>query len=158
VFDIAAEHASDAAAGTVDPRLELILRDQLELHYRILGIKSHKDSVRSYPTSFSDVKHFFVGQEHVMSDLKDILSIRQFEEGGKNSKVLVLVFAGVSGTGKTMLTELIANVIHGESIEELMSQGKYFRQDMGTWRNPEDSDALFGTKQASRLAFPAALY
>ena len=92
-----------------------------------------------------------------MSELQDILSIRQFDEGGNNSKVLVLVFAGISGTGKTMLAKLIAQIIHKLSGDEVEAQGKYFRQDMNGWRSPEDSDALFGVKQAS-LAFFTAVF
>ena len=90
-----------------------------------------------------------------MSELEDILTLRQFDEGGGNSKVLVLCFAGLSGTGKTMLAELIASVIHGKGADDLRAEGKFFEQSMGTWQNPEDSDALFGVKQVRRpLGFP----
>ena len=154
VFDLTTG-ASIAAADVVDPRLELILNDQLDLHARILGTGSKQDSVRSFPTEFSHLKNFFVGQEHIMSELKDILTLRKFDEGGGNSRVLVLCFAGLSGTGKTMLAELIASVIHGKGADDLRAEGKFFEQSMGTWQNPEDSDALFGVKQVRRpLGFP----
>lgn len=154
VFDLTADYS---ARDVLDPRLELVLNEQLDLHHRILGTKSREELVRPFPTEVSDLKYFFVGQEHIMSELQDILSIRQFDEGGNNSKVLVLVFAGISGTGKTMLAKLIAQIIHKLSGDEVEAQGKYFRQDMNGWRSPEDSDALFGVKQAS-LAFFAAVF
>ena len=140
--------ATRSIADGDDPRLALLLNHQLALHSSILGTQS-RGVVPQFPSDFSDMKNFFVGQEHIMGELKDILSLRKFDEGAKNSRVLVLVFAGVSGTGKTMLAELIANVIHGNSIDELKAEGKFFQQDMGSWQNPEDSDSLFGVKQAS---------
>jgi ABC-type glutathione transport system ATPase component len=146
VFDIATNRST---FGNADPRLELILNDQLDLHSRILGVGSNQRIYRPFPSNISDMKHFFVGQEHIMSELKSILDEREFDVASHSSKVLVLVFAGVSGTGKTMLAELIANVIHGQSVDELKADGKFFQQDMGGWQNPEDSDALFGVKQAS---------
>ena len=151
VFDISTNRST---SDNSDPRLELILSDQLALHSRILGVGAHQRIYRPFPSNISDMKHFFVGQEHIMSELKSILDEREFDIASHSSKVLVLVFAGVSGTGKTMLAELIANVIHGQSIDELKADGKFFQQDMGGWQNPEDSDALFGVKQASNHSWP----
>jgi hypothetical protein len=149
VFDISTHHVPEGA----DPRLESTLREQLDLHARILGT-----GASPFPSDFSDLKKFFVGQEHILSELKDVLSLRKLEEGAKNSRVLVLVFAGVSGTGKTMLASLIANIIHGKSIDDLQREGKFFEQSMGNWANPEDSDALFGVKQASDHPPPAFIF
>jgi len=155
VFDIGTEQLVHHAA---DPRLELILHHQLDLHRRILGSKSQQNLIPPFPTKFSELKHFFVGQEHIMSDLQNILDVRQFDDSSGNSRVLVLVFAGVSGTGKTMLAELIASVIHGQSVDELKSSGKFFQQDMGTWQNADESDALFGVKQVCRILRPLDVF
>jgi hypothetical protein len=151
VFDITANRSM---TDNVDPRLELILNEQLDLNDRILGISSHQHTYRPYPTNPSEIQHFFVGQEHIISELQDILEARRFDAASDSCKVLVLVFAGIFGTGKTLLAGLIASAIHGQDLEELRMAGKFFRQDMESWSNPEASDALFGVKQASYHSFP----
>ena len=75
MFDITANRSM---TDNVDPRLELILNEQLDLNDRILGISSHQHTYRPYPTNPSEIQHFFVGQEHIISELQEGVEVFKY--------------------------------------------------------------------------------
>ena len=89
----------------------------------------------------------FIGQKHLLKALIAELELRN-EDGFKGP--LVLTLNGPPGCGKTHLAGLIAEMIHGESVEALAGDGRFKEFNMAQYKSDGAATNFFGADKGNK--------
>eukprot|EP01134_Creolimax_fragrantissima_P005125 CFRG5125T1 len=102
-------------------------------------------SVSIPPTIYNHVNlaHSYIGQEEVVSQIKQLLKHRQ--QGLVRDLATCIVLAGPSGVGKTELAHRIGSAILGKPIDVMESDSSFVTFDMTAYKDAESVQSFTGS-------------